>query len=153
MCPQNQCLQDFGYLWPFCIWFYIHLYGNLLDKTCEEVNSWIPACSHCTGRISLCFYQEIVSAHCAHCGHHLVLPNIFDVPVDKLMRLNICWYILLATRVSSFVNCLFKHFALFSLGVFVFPPLFIKKKKTLWILEILTLCYLNSKFFFFEKNI
>lgn len=33
------------------------------------------------------------------------------------------------------------------------PPLFFKKKKTLWILEILTLCYLNSKFFFFEKGI
>ena len=142
--PQNQCLQDFGYFWPFCIWFYLHLYGTLLDITCEAVSSWIMACSRYTGR-TVYVSTRTLWVLTAHCGHHLVLPNTFHVPVDKLMRLNIYWYILLAACVSSFVNCLFKYFALFSFGVFVFPFFF--KKKGFWILEILTLCYLNSEVF------
>lgn len=144
--PQNQCLQDFGYFWPFCIWFYLHLYGTLLDITCEAVSSWIPR-SHHTGRTAY-VSTSTLWVLTAHRGRHLALPNTFDVPVDKLMRLNIYWYILLAACVSSFVNCLFKHFALFSFGVFVFP--FLKKKRFLDFRDIDSLLF---KFWGFRKNI
>lgn len=92
----------------------ITLEGWLLDDSIFTLRMWYR----------LYFYWEIASAYFTRCGHPLLLPVflIFDVLTGKLRRSNICWYIFISylIYVSSTANCLFTHFAHFSLRVFIF---------------------------------